>query len=117
MEGVFSDEVDARLPGHRKQKKSRRGGTPRRYSTTSAYSSTSPPARPGCHSPSHPTVTAMIRLDTNRASALLFHFLSLVANARLGTLPSRSARSWKGHAPSAQTKRRGGTEPVCGASV
>jgi len=40
-----------RPPAADGNKKSRRGRTPRGCSATSAYSSTGPPARPGCPSP------------------------------------------------------------------
>src|SRR6185312_15277484 len=49
-----------RMPRAAASKKSRRGGTPRRYSTTPAYSSTSPPVKPGCPSSSRPTTSALI---------------------------------------------------------
>ena len=41
---------------HNQERKSRLRNTPS-YSTTSAYSSTSPPARPGCPLSSHPTTS------------------------------------------------------------
>ena len=44
----------SRLACRQERKKPTRSNT-RRYSTTSAYSSTSPPAPPGCPSSSHPT--------------------------------------------------------------
>jgi hypothetical protein len=48
--------VVAAVPQHRKQKKPTWQNT-LRYSPTSAYSLTSPPARPGCPLSSHPTTS------------------------------------------------------------
>jgi hypothetical protein len=55
-EGTFSG-LRTPVPHRQEQKKPTWQNT-RRYSTTSAYSSTSPPAGPGCYSPSHPTTSA-----------------------------------------------------------
>ncbi len=49
----------------RTQNESRRGRTPRGIPPTPAYSSTSPPGRPGCSSSSRPTTSTQIFIGAN----------------------------------------------------
>ena len=60
----------AAIRQHRKTKKPTWRKT-RRYSTTSAYSSTNPPARPGCPLSSHPTISLENRGQVRRGSFII----------------------------------------------
>jgi hypothetical protein len=78
--GLFPIGADDRV--HRKQKKPTWCNT-RRRSATSAYSSTNPPAGPGCSSASHPTTIyykareARVQIETRPLeSAFSFSFMA-----------------------------------------
>jgi hypothetical protein len=54
---------------HRQEQKRPTWRNTRRYSATSAYSLTSPPARPGCSLSSHPTISLDSRDQVRRDSS------------------------------------------------
>ena len=68
--GQGSPVAVAAIPQHRKQKKPTWQNT-LRYSTTSAYSSTSPPAPPSCSLASHPTTANQLLAKPHSSSPRL----------------------------------------------